>query len=221
VTAQNRAVIFVNGVLADAEAVRRQLREEDFLVAVDGGLKNIQAVGAQPKLVIGDLDSLPEGELQALRSADIALELFPREKDETDLELALEKIAAMGFAEIRVVAALGGRLDQTLANLYLLELPALENLDVRLDDGREEIFIIRDRIEIHGQPGDTVSLLALEGCSRGILTGGLRYPLKEETLCQNRSRGISNEMLGDAAVVQVRSGPLLCIHTRRGSAAPG
>ncbi len=212
-----RAVIFVNGVLTDVERVRKQLHEDDYLVAVDGGLHHMRVVGANPQLVIGDLDSLEAGELQSLRSAGVELELFPREKDETDLELALEKIAAMGFAEIRVVAALGGRLDQTLANLYLLELPSLENVDVRLDDGREEIFIIRDRIEIEGQPGDTVSLLAMEGCSRGILTGGLRYPLKEETLCQNRSRGISNEMLTNTASVQVRTGRLLCIHTRRGT----
>ena len=107
------------------------------------------------------------------------------------------------------------RLDQTLANLYLLELPALEGLDVCLDDGREEVFIIRGRAEIIGQPGDTVSLLAMDDCVRGVLTDGLRYPLKEETLYQNRSRGISNEMLAKAATVQVSSGRLLCIHTRR------
>ncbi len=210
-----RAVIFVNGVLADPAGVLAELREDDYLVAVDGGYQHMQALGVIPRLLIGDLDSIETPELQTLREAGVEIEIFPPAKDKTDLELALEHVAAQGFDQIRVVAALGGRLDQTLANLYLLELPALKDLDVRLDDGLEEIFIIRSQAEIHGAPGDTVSLLAMDGCARGILTENLRYPLREETLCQNRTRGISNEMLEKTASVRVRSGRLLCIHTRR------
>ncbi len=210
-----RAVIFVNGVMADPAGVRAQLRAEDYLVAVDGGLRHMQTLGIMPRLLIGDLDSLDSQDVQSLRDAGVEVEIYPQEKDQTDLELALERIARQDFSEIRIVAALGGRLDQTLANLYMLELPALKNIDVRLDDGREEIFIIRGRAEIRGQPGDTVSLLAMDGCTRGILTEGLRYPLQGETLCQSRSRGVSNELLADTATVVVRSGRLLCIHTRR------
>jgi len=219
--AQQRAVIFANGVMADAEVIRAQLGKDDYLVAVDGGLRNLRALNVAPNLLIGDLDSLDAGELHELRETGVHIEQFPREKDQTDLELALEYIAALGFKQIHVMAALGGRLDQTLANLYLLELPALASLDVRLDDGREEIFIIRGQAEIYGQPGDTVSLLAMDGCARGILTERLRYPLNEETLCQNHTRGISNEMLADTAIVRVSSGRLLCIHTRRTKTSEG
>lgn len=213
--AHQRAVIFVNGIMADPAGVRKLLQADDYLVAVDGGLRHLRALDLTPHLLIGDLDSLDTQELETLSEMGVEVELFPHEKDQTDFELALEYVAAHGYTDIRVVAALGGRLDQTLANLYLLELPALEGLDVRLDDGREEVFIIRGRAEIIGQPGDTVSLLAMDDCVRGVLTDGLRYPLKEETLYQNRSRGISNEMLAKAATVQVSSGRLLCIHTRR------
>lgn len=210
-----RAVIFVNGVMADPAGVRSWLGDDDYLVAVDGGLLHMHALGIRPHLLIGDLDSLENQDVQSLREAGVEVEIYPREKDQTDLELALERVAGQKFKEIRIVAALGGRLDQTLANLYMLELPALKDIDVRLDDGREEIFIIRERAEIRGQPGDTVSLLAMDGCTRGILTEGLRYPLRGETLCQSRSRGVSNELLAEIATVVVRSGRLLCIHTRR------
>jgi thiamine pyrophosphokinase len=218
---QKRAVIFANGVMADPAGVRAMLRAEDYLVAVDGGLRHMQSLGITPRLLIGDLDSLNTPDVQALREAGVEVEIYPQEKDQTDLELALERIAKQNFAQIRIVAALGGRLDQTLANLYMLELPALKEIDVRLDDGREEIFIIRRRAEINGQPGDTVSLLAMDGCTRGILTEGLRYPLRGETLCQSSSRGVSNELLSETATVIVRSGRLLCIHTRRGQADGG
>lgn len=212
-----RAVIFANGDLVDPQAVRDMLQPDDYLVAVDGGLRHMRTIGVQPHLLIGDLDSLEAGELAALQSAGVRIERHPQDKDETDLELALLALARQEYDAIRVVAALGGRLDQTLANLFLLELDGLEDIDVRLDDGHEEILIIRDKVTIEGRPGDTVSLLARDGCTNGVLTEGLKYPLNRETLCPNRTRGISNEMLAGQATVSVASGRLLCIHTRRRS----
>ncbi len=210
-----RAFVFVNGTLTNAETIRSQIGPEDTLVAVDGGLRHLDALGLPPDLLIGDLDSVAAQRVTELQAAGVTIERYPREKDETDLELALINLSRAGYDTIRVVAALGGRLDQTLANLYLLELPAVEDLDIRLDDGREEIIIIHDSLTVTGQPGDTFSLLAMDGCTRGIQTQGLKYPLKDETLCPNRTRGISNELLGTEAVVKISSGRLLCIHTRQ------
>lgn len=213
-----RAVIFANGDLADGEAVRRWLRPEDYLIAADGGLRHMRALGLQPHRVIGDLDSLTPEEAAALQESGVQIERHPAEKDETDLELAIQYAVRQGFKRIRVVAALGGRLDQTLANLALLEMPGLEGVDIRLDDGREEILIIRDHAVVEGQPGDTVSLLAMNECTKGIVTSGLKYTLNHETLCPNRTRGISNEMTDERAEIRLLTGRLLCMHTRRPSA---
>lgn len=210
-----RAFVFVNGTLTNAETIRRQIGPEDTLVAVDGGLRHLDALRLPPDLLIGDLDSVAAQRVTELQAAGVTIERYPREKDETDLELALINLSRAGYDTIRVVAALGGRLDQTLANLYLLELPAVEDLDIRLDDGREEIIVIHSSLTVTGEPGDTFSLLAMDGCTRGIQTQGLKYPLKDETLCPNRTRGISNELLGTEAVVKISSGRLLCIHTRQ------
>jgi len=208
-----RAVIFVNGLLADGEAVRRELHSTDTLIAADGGLHVLQFLGLSPNLLIGDLDSVTPAEVMDLQAAGAEIRRYPVEKDETDLELALLAAEQGGFQSIWLVAALGGRLDQTLANLGLLLLPELDGLEVRLYDGREEVFLIRDGRTIHGRPGDVVSLLPVLGPAAGITTRGLQYPLKGETLYPERSRGISNRMLGDTARVQVDHGVLLCIHT--------
>jgi thiamine pyrophosphokinase len=210
-----RAFVFVNGVLSDPPAIRALIQPGDMLVAADGGLQHLQTVGLKPDLIIGDLDSVDPQALAEMQAQGVRVERYPREKDETDLELALLELSKQGFNEVRIVAALGGRLDQTLANLYLLELDALENVDARIDDGHEEILIIRERAVVEGQPGDTLSLLAMDGCTKGILTQGLKYPLDNGTLCPTRSRGVSNVMLGERAEVRVRSGRLLCIHTRQ------
>jgi len=91
----------------------------------------------------------------------------------------------------------------------------LADLDVRIDDGAQEVILIHGAVTLEGGLGDTVSLLPLSPIVRGISTSGLRYPLTNESLIFYRSRGISNEMLAENASVQIQSGILLCIHARR------
>ena len=173
----------------------------------------MQTIDLRPHLLIGDLDSVSLSDVSELQAAGVEIRQYPVEKDETDLELALLAAVSAGYKSIWLVAALGGRLDQTLANINLLLLPELADRDVRLFDGMEEVFLIRDQVTIHGQPGEIVSLIPLQGPVAGITTRGLQYPLKAETLYPERSRGISNRLLGKIARVQVESGTLLCIHT--------
>jgi thiamine pyrophosphokinase len=213
---EKRAVIFVNGVLKDLEAVRRLLHEGDYLVAADGGMRHMESMGLAADLVIGDLDSLTPKQASRLRAAGIEVRQFPREKDQTDLELALEAVLGMGYRRILIIAALGSRVDQTLGNLMLLTLPDLSHCDIRLDDGEVEAFLIQDDGAISGEPGDIVSLIPLNGAVTGIGTSGLRYALEDETLVAGRTRGISNEMQGTKASIRIKQGRLLCIHTRKG-----
>lgn len=214
-----RALIFANGDQIDLEAVRRLVQPEDFLVAVDGGFYHLERLGFVPGLVIGDLDSLSPVVVERLRqNPSVRVSQYPVQKDETDLELALLSAARDGYTSIRVLAALGGRLDMTLANIFLLALPDLAGLDIRLEDGIEEVFLIRPGEEggvIKGQPGDRVSLLPLGGPTGGIHTAGLFYPLRGETLYYERSRGISNQMIEHEARVTLETGQLICIHTRK------
>lgn len=210
-----RTVIFVNGRLSSPKRLAELLRSDDWLIAADGGLRHLRRLGLAPRLLIGDLDSVTEEEVRWAAENGAEVRRYPREKDETDLELALAAALQTGSREILLAAALGGRLDQTLGNLGLMLRPELAGLDARLEDGREEVFMIRERAEIHGRKGDIVSLLPWNGPAEGVSTQALRYPLRDETLYPDHTRGISNEMQGDTAQVSLRAGILLCIHMRR------
>lgn len=209
-----RAVIFANGSLPDPEAARRLVAPTDLLVAADGGTRHALSMGLTPHLVLGDLDSLtPDVE----RSLPNVLR-YPREKDQTDLELAINYAVEQGCKRLLILAALGGRLDQTLANLCLLTSPRLATLDVRLDDGVEEAFFVRKQAKVQGRTGEVVSLIPWGADVFGIRTTGLRWSLHGETLYAHQTRGISNEMLGRSAAVHVESGLLLLVHRRSTSA---
>ncbi len=206
-----RVVIFANGELPDPDAVQPLLRPEDWIIAADGGTRHALACGRPPHLVIGDLDSLDSEQRKRLESEETDLLTFPADKDETDLELALLHVASQNAEEILILGALGGRLDQTLANIQLLARPELESLDVRISDGRQTVRLIRDQIEILGASGDRVSLIPFDGDVQGVRTEGLAWPLSGETLFFGQARGVSNLMSGKTARVQVASGLLLCI----------
>ena len=210
----SRVVIMANGDLPNLASARKILRPDDYFIAADGGLRYFRAMEILPHLIIGDLDSIAAEELPGLQSAGVEIRRFPVEKNETDLELALRAAADISTTII-VMAGLGGRLDQTLGNIYLLLDPRLADKNIRLEDGVEEVFWIRTEAVITGEPGDRVSLLPLLGTVQGVLTTDLRYPLNTETLFPEHSRGISNEMTAHTARVSIASGCLLCIHTRQ------
>ena len=210
-----RALIFVNGSLPDLASVRSLILPEDVLIAADGGTQHILALGLTPAVLIGDLDSLSAENRRAVDLAGTKIHQYPRDKNETDLELALHYAVGAGFRELLVVAALGGRLDQTLGNLSLLTDPSLAELDIRADDGLQEVFFTRNGCRLHGDPGDLISLIPWGGEVTGVTTAGLRWPLSGEVLWAHRTRGISNELLDEPASVNIETGLLLVVHHRR------
>lgn len=204
-----RAVVFANGERPDLAEARALLRPDDLLIAADGGARHCQALGRTPHHLVGDLDSLASDEVAALREAGVRLHAHPSAKDETDLELALRLAAEAGAAEILVLGALGGRLDMLLANVLLLAHPALAGVRVTLWSAGQTTWLIRPPgADVTGRAGDTLSLIPLAGDARGVVTHGLAYPLRHETLASGPARGVSNVLTGDRARVELEAGLL-------------
>jgi len=155
----NKAVLFANGDFPCPERLLNQIADGDFLVAVDGGLSHMTRHGLSPDLIIGDLDSANPDDVSRFKAQGVDIRKFPREKNETDLELALAAVLEMSFHTIWITAAFGKRLDQTLGNIFLLSSDDLANCDIRLIDGQQEVFLIRQSASITGEPGQRVSLL--------------------------------------------------------------
>ncbi|GAB4423026.1 MAG: thiamine diphosphokinase [Anaerolineales bacterium] len=209
-----RIVIVANGHLPDLESAKPLFHKDDFIIAADGGANYLTEMGILPNLLIGDLDSVHAEVLRVLENEAVQIIKHPAGKDETDLELAVYAAVAKDADEILVIGALGGRLDQTLGNLSLLSAPAFAGRRIRLDDGEQEAFFCRKQVQVRGRSGDTVSLLPWGVPVSGIHTEGLRWPLSNETLYPEKTRGISNALTGESASIQIRSGLLLVIHQR-------
>lgn len=210
----SRAIIFANGYLPNLEKARAIIRADDIIIAADGGTRHALALGLRPDLIIGDLDSITEDERQKMESAGVKIVKYSRDKNETDLELAIQQALDVKSEQIIIVAALGGRLDQTLANLALISDIRFAHLDARLDDGVEEASFCRAQLRVWGKSGDVVSLIPWQGAVKVIRTENLKWPLHHEMLYPEKSRGVSNEMTSDTARIEIESGLLLVVHRR-------
>ena len=208
----SRIIIFANGNLPNLEKARALIRPEDFILCADGGTRHALALGLTPNIVIGDLDSVTDEERRKMKEWGVAVIEFSRDKNETDLELAINHALTLNPESIFILAALGGRMDQTLANIALLSNSSLVTRNLKITDGVEEIFFCRDQAKVEGRSGDIVSLIPWLGEVTGVFTENLRWHLHHETLYPEKTRGISNEMTSDVATVSITSGLMLITH---------
>ncbi len=206
----SRIIIFANGNLPNLEKARALIKPYHFIIAADGGTRHALALGLTPNVIVGDMDSLPANFQTSTFNGEIVL--YPKDKNETDLELAIDHAVSLNPDQILILAALGGRMDQTLANIALLANFQLATCNVKLTDGVEEVFFCRDHAKVEGRNGDIVSLIPWQGEVTGVFTENLKWHLHHETLYPEKTRGISNEMTADVATVQIRSGLLLITH---------
>ena len=208
-----RAIIFANGNAPDRFTAARGLDPADVIIAADGGSRNALSIDVMPQIVIGDLDSIDDADRHRLEEAGAQFIVYPTDKDYTDLELAIRYALEQGATEIIVFSALGGRWDQSLANLMLLTLPELDGVLTRIIDHDLSICAIRREAEINGRVGDTLSLIALKDDARGVTIEGCQYPLNNAVLPFGATLGISNVLLAPTAKVGVKEGIVLAIHT--------
>ncbi|MBI3158194.1 MAG: thiamine diphosphokinase [Chloroflexi bacterium] len=206
-----RAVLFANGDLNDLEGARALLRPDDLLLAADGGGRHCLRLDLKPAAVIGDMDSLLPDELDQLAAGGAEILRHPANKDETDLQLALRLAKERGASEALVLGGLGGRWDMSLANLLLAAYDPLAGLRVTFWQDGQRLSLIQGAADIHGRPGETVSLIPLGGDAIGVTTTDLEYPLHGETLPFGGTRGVSNVLLGETARVTLEGGLLLCV----------
>ena len=208
-------LIFANGVLDKVEWIRPYLSQATAVWAADGGSRHLFRLGHLPDKVIGDMDSLEPAVRDWLTNNQVPFDQHPPEKDETDLELALLLAAKRPEDDIWLFGLLGGRLDQMLANIFLLNHPALANKTVQLITPTERAWLVRQQTDtdIVGQVGDLVSLIPLDGDAQGVSTTGLQWHLQAETLHFGQARGVSNRLTAEKAAVTLEKGLLLCVHT--------
>ena len=198
-----RCVIFCAGEFG---GLTEEIREDDLVIAADGGVRHAENLGIRPDIILGDFDSLgyaPEG-----------AEVHPVEKDDTDAMLAAKRGLEKGCREFLFYASLDGpRLDHTLANLQTLRYLADRGAAGRLVGLRQQVTLLRNgKLTLPPREKGDISIFAFGGEARGVTIKGLKYELEKGSLTPSFPLGVSNGFVGKSAEISVQDGDIMVIY---------
>ncbi len=199
-----KTVVVISGAAPVSDIALAAIPARAPIVAADAGVDHARAAGLAVTLAVGDFDS-------ALSLGDVPVERHPREKDATDLELALHAALALEPGRLLVVSGAGARLDHLVAELGLIAADVFAGMEVDAVFDRTTVHVVRGERRIEGAVGGLVSLVAMHGPAEGVTTEGLVYPLRGETLEAGSTRGVSNVFAETDARITVDRGVLLAL----------
>lgn len=208
-------IVVGNGSFNQQLQIKSIYDNNRFIIAVNGGTKHIIKQNIIPDLIIGDLDSLSLSIKRKILQNSVPVIKHPEDKDFTDLELAVNYLLQCKPKDITLIGVLGKRLDQTFANLCLLESFLINNIKCQIIDNATTIWLINKSITINVSIGDLVSIHPLTNKVQGITTDGLKFPLSGDVLLRNASRGISNVALRSSVNISVNEGTAYIFHIKK------
>ncbi|MBQ7032328.1 MAG: thiamine diphosphokinase [Clostridia bacterium] len=180
----------------------------DYVICADRGYLHAKTLGISPDILLGDFDSLdiplPENTEKII---------FPAEKDETDLQIAISHAMSQGFEEVYVIGATGGRTDHFLGNIALLHWAKKRGCRVILEDADTHIQLLSGALTLQRRTDFYLSLIPFAG-DAVVSVSGVKYPLAHAVLPLGDTLGISNEITADEASITVHHGEVLVLQCR-------
>jgi thiamine pyrophosphokinase len=185
----------------------QEIPSADLVLAADSGYDAAVSLGYAVDVLVGDLDSIVTKPIPG----HVIVERHPADKDQTDLDLALELAMRDDPSRVVVAGGTGGRLDHELATAALICDERWSHIEIDWVSSRARAHVIRRRRIVHGDVGAIVTLLAVGGPVTGLTTRGLRWELKDATFEPGSTWGVSNVMQTPIADIKVGSGCLLVV----------
>ena len=227
-TMQNgKTLLIVSGGSIDINFSKEYIKDKkyDRIIAADSGLAHCKEIGIEPTDILGDFDSLKNKELlEEYRKKGIPLREFPTRKDYTDTHLAVKYAVDLKPQKVTILGATGTRYDHALANISLLAFLKDNGIEAKIVDAHNEIEMLhgpeerkylRSDIKNPQNPGkEYFSIIAFSPEVTGIDEEGFSYSLKNGTLYNKESVGVSNEIMAKEATLRVKTGYLLVLITR-------
>lgn len=176
---------------------------DSFIICADGGIRHIERLGLTPAVYIGDFDSSVNDEKYSNKI------VYPVEKDDTDLGLAINYAAEHGLNKCVAIGCLGGRIDHTYANFSLIKYAYEKNVQLKLIDEKSCIFAVGGHCEIRKEGYKYISIFPCGEKATGITLRGFKYSLANAELDHSFPLGVSNQLIEDKAYIEVKNGLLL------------
>jgi thiamine pyrophosphokinase len=184
----------------------------ELVVAVDGGADELRRRKIIPHAIIGDMDSVSDDTLEYFETKGVKIYTYPTEKDETDLELALNYVFKHGATEVEILNWQGERLDMILAMVGLMS--KYDNV-IAISD-KCEVGVIKAGEKgtqtLKAVPGEIWSFIPL--CHAEFLIEGFKYQFNG-SMDITAPIGVSNVALSDFVKIEVKNGKVVFVRWKK------
>lgn len=192
------------------------IKEEDFVIAVDGGINYCGVLEIEPDMILGDYDSVNSTQreeiLKLKEQVPDRVVVLSVQKDDTDMLAALKLGLDKGYDRFLIYGGTGGRLEHTIANIQSLLYLKKHDAVGYLMDGSGMIFVMKnEEVKLRDNLEGYFSLFCIGSKATGVNIRGMKYELTDYTMTNDFPIGVSNEFIGKEATVSVEDGELVGI----------
>lgn len=187
--------------------------EVDIWIGADRGALILIEKGISVSYAMGDFDSIHEKQREIIAGKTDCFEIHPSEKNETDLELALQKAFELNPEKIYLFGVTGGRLDHGLINLQLLHTIADKSIRGIIIDKSNFLELTHPGTHTitHYEHYPYVSFVPITKHVKNLTLTGFYYPLEGYNLSWGSTRCISNQLQSREGTFSYEEGILLLI----------
>lgn len=207
-----KCTILSNGEYGPLQMYKQTILQSDLIICADGAADVIYEMELIPHVIIGDMDSISPEVLQYFVRQEVKIIKYPRNKDFTDTQLAITYAEQQGAGEIILLGTLGKRLDHTLSNLFSSMDMVQKGKKITHYSPECIVYVFSGELEITGNIGEIISVMALTDVCQGVYETGVAYPLEDVQLEIIKPYAVSNHLIADQATIKVREGILAVFH---------
>ncbi|GGE65877.1 thiamine diphosphokinase [Priestia taiwanensis] len=195
----------------------QDFQEENVIwVGADRGVYYLLEQGIVPHEAFGDFDSVTEEELSFIQEKITHVHIFPSQKDETDLEIAISWALEQQPTNIKLFGVTGGRFDHTLANMQLLVKGIEQKVLMEILD-RQNRICMKEAGEYSVQKEEEYPYLSFVPFTKevtGIFLRGFKYSLTNASIQWGSTLCISNELVEDTGTYSFLSGIVIMVRSK-------
>jgi thiamine pyrophosphokinase len=186
------------------------INENGIYYGVDKGAFFLAHNKIMMEYAIGDFDSVSEEEFILIKEYAKRIIVLNKEKNETDLEEAINLAIKNQSADLIIYGALGGRIDHLYANITLL-LRFSKQVNIVLVDKYNYITCLTEQRKYVIKKDSFKYLSIFTPSNAKVSLSGFKYSSEELNLTRNDILGISNEIEEEEGIIKLILGTIILI----------
>ena len=188
----------------------------DYWIGADDGALALMEQNISTDLALGDCDSVSRLEFEKIQEVSVQCHVYPDEKDETDLELAINEALKLKPNMIYLFGVTAGRLDHELVNIQQLYRLSLEKIEAVIVDKHHEISMYEpgNYIVKRSDRFPYVSFIPFSPLVKNLRLEGFYYNLDRTNIAWGSTLCMSNKIIEDTSTFSFTDGILLLIKSR-------